>query len=368
MDDFDFRMEGRGNPRAPKGMFQKSQNTGPKGVKKDYEDAKEAVRIQKNFDRMRSERALERNVTGTQNFYIDDLVHEMEQLDQPITQTEEEKQRSRAKENLRARKNRAFDDSFSDEASDSDDERQFNKFREERLKFIKAQLPSYGSYMKADSLEELAELLKNNHELCFVVVHVYQNKNPCCISLHLTFEHIATQFPHVAFVRMRSDVALGASYEAAALPTLLLYKGSKLHKSVMSVGAILGVKPGDRDVVQFLANHDVLKMPTMGLENITRQDKRQWKEDYEEGNSDSDGENSYSQKNKAIRSSTLTSGFGTTGFDSNLLRTTRTAGLFGEDDDAYGNNSGVGSSSGFVPRSTAQAVEDDDDDDFFNDI
>lgn len=108
---------------------------------------------------------------------------------------------------------------------------------------------------------EFANLVKSVHELCYVVCHLYQNNLEACVRLNLIFESLAPQFPHVKFVRLRSNEAM-AGFKAAGLPALLVYKGGQMVTQALRVTDALPKVFGDLDVAKLLQAKGILTVPT----------------------------------------------------------------------------------------------------------
>jgi hypothetical protein len=322
-DDYDWRMVGRGEgPRAPKGLHAKSENTGPKGVKRDYEIAKQNQAIKWRFEAMRKERAARQMSSQMSNLHTDgdgsaaearaaalsgdsafsrdaprhvptrfsggedddaaqssksaadDMRNRrIQALKAAAEQQREEQQQQRGKSS-------AGGDSGDD--LDSDEEAAFQRYKADRIRAVQASMPTFGSYVRAQRFDELAELIKGAHELQRTIVHVYENTSRACVSLHLTFEAMAPLYPHVAFIRVRSSEAMGSGYDAKGLPTLLLYKADKLATSLIAAATVLGETPSDAAVAEFLAKHGMLAVPTGGTDAITRRRRAVWDEGNQE--------------------------------------------------------------------------------------
>lgn len=280
-------MEGRGLPTAPpKSLRQGSRNTGPKGVRHDYAEAKKNMIINRTFDAMRTDRMILQNSHAMRNFYL----NEKDTSTAVSGANSEERIREKEKERYNRRRRHTKEDyEDSDEYnSDSDDERQFEKFKEEKIREMQASLPTFGNYAKAETFDDLAYFIKANHDLSYLVVHVYENTNRTSLSMHLTFENLAPQFPYVAFVRIRASIAM-PNYESEGLPTLLIYKGTKLYKSVIAVGMLIGPLPSDHQVAQLLAGEGVLTIPTGGIDKLDfSMNRKVWDEGYESDDNDVD--------------------------------------------------------------------------------
>jgi len=74
---------------------------------------------------------------------------------------------------------------------------------------------------------------------------------PACVRLHLIFQAIAPQFQHVHFTRILRD-DFKSTFDPAALPTFLIYRGSKMTTSMVAVAGDLGPDFTDGTVVNFL--------------------------------------------------------------------------------------------------------------------
>lgn len=267
-NDLDIRLTRKPGVSAtsvPRSLYKQSCNTGPKGVKRDYEIAKRNLIAEKRFDALRAHREFHH------------LANQMTQFH--LTESQPEQKSAAAKEK---KKDALLDDDGSnsddsifgkdDDGFDSEEERLFEKMKRDRIAALQNSLPTFGEYYRVDTFEDFTVLIKSAHELAITVVHVYQNYIPACQSLHLTFELIAPQFPHVCFVRIRSDELFkNRKYSPKGLPTLLLYRGENLfHSSVpATIEAFGGVEdPHPRTVVQWLADKGCLKLPTGGLDKL----------------------------------------------------------------------------------------------------
>jgi len=121
-------------------------------------------------------------------------------------------------------------------------------------------LPRYGTYVRV-STDELAQIVKSENEYVYVVVHLYQNHIEACARTNVAIEQLAPQFPYVHFVRIRSTEAM-PNYSDLGLPTLLIYKGTKLVESLIRITDAIGKNIDATSVGRLLHSHHVLRMPT----------------------------------------------------------------------------------------------------------
>lgn len=297
----DLRMFGRRDhsqhygPKASK--IRPSQATGPKGVKKDYEEAKMNMQIHRVFEAMRLGRQIKEGTLGSKKYHLESEVgggggrggggrgggDSGEELNQrsdigaaaaSATEAATEMLRMQSEEDSKKNQVKAErglqGDSDDDDDLFGDDDALLEKIRAQRISEIQAALPTYGVYTRMHTLKEMSECIHSTHELTKTVVHVYENRILPCLALHLTFEHIAPQFPHVQFIRVRADEAM-KGYKDAGLPTLLIYTGSQLTESLIGLAPVLGLQPSDMKVVQYLADKGVLKVPTGGITQMSKE-------------------------------------------------------------------------------------------------
>jgi hypothetical protein len=231
-------------PEAPKSLQPAgpAQNTGPKGVKADFELAKRNQAGINFREKLQRERALEAKAKGQVNLNLESN----DKKDQKDTDKTEKAKSKKHHE---------------DEEEDNDDE-EFQKYKLKMMQAIQTvqnSLPVFGEFTRVSS-EEYMETVKSVHELTYVVAHVYENHVADCSKLNVCFEELAPQFDHVRFIRVKST-ELFKNYSEAGLPTLLICKGGKMIHSFTRVTTNFTKACKTKEVAQFLAGLKVLKMP-----------------------------------------------------------------------------------------------------------
>lgn len=269
-DEYDFRMEGHGGASSnaqPRAKWNgKSQNTGPKGVKKDYEDAKKATRINREIDALRRERLIRQHVSGKKMWYLDNnnqvrgYTRQVDESGKSVEPEKDEEHEGRGK----------FRHSRLEDASTDEEYLRLKRQREQQLQFyqdeiIERQADLCGMYVRAANLDTVATMLAQGHPDAISILHVYDNANPVCQVVHLIMEDLAQMFQHVMFFRARQEEIL-PNFDKRFLPTLIIYKGTKKISEIIGCGTIWGLKPDDEQVVKTLAEGGWLQMPTNGLE------------------------------------------------------------------------------------------------------
>lgn len=225
-----------------------SANTGPKGVKADFEEAKANLRDIRMMAKMRQFRDVDRMANGPSD--LSGFKEHVGHTPAPKTRAEEEDEDSSS-------------DSFSDE--DSDDEA-FQRYKLERIQQVQNSLPSFGTHDRIETNNALAGAVKNVHELVYVLVHVYENNSPACTSLNLCMESLAPQFTHIKFCRIRSSDCM-KNFNRQGLPTLMIYRGGKPVKTFIRVHDTIPPPFSDLKLAQFLQKEGILMMPGSNLFN-----------------------------------------------------------------------------------------------------
>eukprot|EP00954_Amorphochlora_amoebiformis_P007147 555444-Amorphochlora_amoeboformis.AAC.1 len=235
--DLDMRMGGKGGgppagmmPKVRKGS--KASNTGPKGVKADYEEAKMIQAFKNLRAAMRAEREIKKKATGKTNFVA--AVNKAE----------------------KGASTRQGGDEDEDEDFDEDDDEFFDKYKKQQIELIKNSLPTFGSFNRVSRTAFIQETEKE-HDLVYIVVHLYRNHIPSCIRLNLILEDLAPQFHHVKFLRTRAN-DLVEGFSDIALPMLLVYRGGDVAHTIPQVTKHFPRGWEDKDVVEFLAKKGIL--------------------------------------------------------------------------------------------------------------
>jgi len=248
----DVRMNSLPTP-APPELMPNNHNTGPKGVLSDFDLAKQNLAKKRLMEKLRSEKQTERMANGFKDLSV---------LANP-TEVTDSKQKGNEKNKAKA------EDGEEEEEEEEEEEQDeaFQQYKLQRIHAIQNSLPSYGTHNRVD-FNELANILKEENEFVNIVVHLYQNNIEACVKVNLAMETLAPQFPHVHFVRIRSDEAI-KKYNVAGLPTILVYRNGVLKNSFIRIIDELGINIDATKLAKFLASHNILRLPT-GEENAQK--------------------------------------------------------------------------------------------------
>jgi len=245
----DARMNTLPEPIPPqlRSNKQGAANTGPKGVLADYDMAKQNLSNKRMMERLRRDQQLDRMASG----FKDLSVLGLSTPDIPNS-TSDKKEAEESDQDT--------DENDKDNDNDDDngeEDEAFQQYKLQRIRAIQNSLPHYGTFVRVN-FSELADIIKKENEFVNLVVHLYQNNVESCGKVNIALEVLAPQFPHVHFVRIRSDEAI-AKYSPAGLPTLLVYRNGSLIHSFIRITDHLSVDAPK--LVKFLASNNVLRIP-----------------------------------------------------------------------------------------------------------
>merc|ERR1712154_481286 len=140
--------------------------------------------------------------------------------------------------------------------------------------------PRYGNTMEMTAWtfqKEGDEAPKN----VFVVIHVYQDYVERCARMNYAIAQVAKSYPHIKFLRARSDRLGLNDYPEIGLPTFIVFKNGEQLQNHIAVHEQLGKSPFDvKDVEAFLIKHKVIEpvivIPDIGgdgQEDVVETDK-----------------------------------------------------------------------------------------------
>jgi len=187
-----------------------SKNTGVKGVKEDYKNAKKQMELDYEIEQQMKQMLLERISSGA-------TLNPGEKSISAATMLEIERRRKRR------------DDSDSDDEYKRDDDTDFmDKYRQSRLSQLRygTHFPTFGEIREVDPFE-FAEEVDSTDARVHVVVHMYEPYVPACKELNKIFEELARRMPYAKFLRLHAFKA-NSNLDPVALPILMIHKGGEL--------------------------------------------------------------------------------------------------------------------------------------------
>ncbi|GBG33219.1 Phosducin-like protein [Hondaea fermentalgiana] len=193
----------------------RKNNTGPKGVKADYEEAKAIMRRRIETKKLQDLEAFKRQGYGA-------------------TTTEESiSYHSRAQRGLVGSHVRKYDadaEDNSDEDGDSDDDDEaflaaYRQHRMDQMSGLNA-LPKFGRVIPVDKFQFLDEI-DNADPRTFVVTHIYEEYIAACRKMNQVLEQLAQKQSHVKICKLVATEA-DQTLSHRALPAFLVYRAGEI--------------------------------------------------------------------------------------------------------------------------------------------
>mmetsp|Transcript_13722 Transcript_13722/g.16629 ORF Transcript_13722/g.16629 Transcript_13722/m.16629 type:complete len:326 (-) Transcript_13722:138-1115(-) len=184
-------------------------NTGPKGVKADYEEAKRIVRRQNETKVLRDQEYLKQTV------YASTTDQASISYSSTKNQQNEGEQESIVK------------DYDADEESD-DDEKVLLQMRKLRLQQLReaASLPQFGRPIEVGKFEFLDQV-DNADPRTPVVVHLYEDYLASCRRINELIDRLAQKHPFIKFLKLKATEA-DQTLSHKALPAFMVYKNGNM--------------------------------------------------------------------------------------------------------------------------------------------
>jgi len=246
-EELKHKMESRydfDEPRARAKQGRKTCHTGPKGVLTDYEEAKL---------KMRARRLQEK------------IVSQKKEL-----RTEHKAQSNETTETLDS------DDALEDLQDDDEiDDELLAQYKQHKLNVMEATRPRFGNTMEvtAWTFEKEVDGAPRN---VWVVVHVYQDYMERCARMNYCIAQVAKSYPHIKFMRARSDKLGLDNYPEVGLPTFIVFRNGEQLQNHIAVHTLIGNPFDVKDVEAFLIRNKVIEPVVVipDLHDVQREKQR----------------------------------------------------------------------------------------------
>ncbi|OXA37248.1 phosducin-like protein isoform X3 [Folsomia candida] len=225
-----------------------SQNTGPKGVLRDWELYKEHQEIL----RREEEQNLIRMVKESS------LSCRTEREDQQAAEMLEEIHEKIADEV-------GTDPDLEDLLSD----KVLEQFIQKRMELMSSGegasgadcFPRFGvGLVEIASGDEFLQIVDGSDPRVPVVVHIYDDQHPECARLNECLASLSELYPRVQFCKMRArEGGMSAVFQAKGVPALLVYKGGSLIGNYVRLGDEFGTEFYVGDVENFLIENGMIE-------------------------------------------------------------------------------------------------------------
>jgi len=241
-------------PRARAKQGRKTCHTGPKGVLTDFEEAKLKMRARRIDDKIEREKKVYMNIGND----LDETAYRLQVIDlNTIKPTAKELRTEHKSESNEPTETVDSDDALEDEEEDIDEEL-LAQYKQHKLNVMEATRPRFGNTMEvtAWTFEKEIERAPKN---IWVVVHVYQDYMERCARMNYCIAQVAKAYPHIKFMRARSDRLGLDNYPEVGLPTFIVFRNGEQLQNHIAVHTQIGNPFDVKDVEAFLIQHKVIQ-------------------------------------------------------------------------------------------------------------
>eukprot|EP01006_Ploeotia_vitrea_P050502 TRINITY_DN67468_c8_g2_i2.p1 TRINITY_DN67468_c8_g2~~TRINITY_DN67468_c8_g2_i2.p1 ORF type:complete len:371 (+),score=186.39 TRINITY_DN67468_c8_g2_i2:19-1131(+) len=280
---------------APRGGRQ--YNTGPKGVKADYEIAKKNLRAKRMREALEVERKLKDVALGKEKLVLKSQASKL----RAKAQAEAGKKKRDALGSDDEHPDTDEEDSESDPdfRSDDEDDDAFKQYKLDRFKKLAADVAMrrFGKYERV-GVAQLAAAVSEAWSETITIVHMYENHVEACARVHLALERLADEFKYVQFLRVRASECI-RNFNDKGLPTFMVYKGKKHVQTIVAFSREFpGNKFSDQDVVDFFDKRGLLNPPDANASSAASDEQQQQQQENNNNKGKSAHAGSFLQHNK----------------------------------------------------------------------
>ncbi|CAB0004771.1 unnamed protein product [Nesidiocoris tenuis] len=216
-------------PKEPVGKWEgSSQNTGPKGVIKDWQRFKQ-LEIEKRQEQELEKLELAKKLCLTMS------------NPEPQTQQQEEED--------------------PELAALMNDEQFLEEFRKQRMQemMIQSRTPKFGHVLHLSSGEEFLKAIDGEDKSTTVIVHIYEESVKACKTMNQSLAQLAKQYPNIKFCRMvGSSAGMSHRFKIDGVPALIVYKEGNVIGNFVRITDELGDEFYDGDVENFLIENGII--------------------------------------------------------------------------------------------------------------
>ncbi|CAF0747205.1 unnamed protein product [Didymodactylos carnosus] len=223
-----------------------TENTGPKGVIKDWQRFKQLETENRN-NQEKEKAELIKKLSLSCRSHLDE-------------ERDQERQ-----------KNEAAKDDLDDEFFDAEDEF-LKEYRAKLMNEIQHRIsnaPRFGKVIQLTRDEYTHAIDKENKNVT-VVVHIYEESKPACKTMNTCFHVLAEQYSLVKFCRIQaSDAELSRKFIATGCPAILVYREGKILGNFVSLTNEFGDEFYPSDIENLLLENNLL--PSLECSSSIRQ-------------------------------------------------------------------------------------------------
>jgi len=241
-------------PRAAAKQGRKTCHSGPKGVLTDYEEAKLKMRARRLEEKIYSEKKKYLNFGNS----ADETAHRLRVIDLNTAKPTAKELRTEHKSESNLDSADSDDDGLEDPEHPEIDEELLAQYKRHKLNVLEATRPRYGDTkeLTAWTFEKEVESAPRN---IWVVVNVYQDYMERCARMNYCVAEVAKSYPHIKFMRARSDRLGLDNYPEVGLPTFIVFRNGQQLQNHIAVHTLIGNPFDVKAVEAFLIRNGVIQ-------------------------------------------------------------------------------------------------------------
>ncbi|XP_029174666.1 phosducin-like protein [Nylanderia fulva] len=137
----------------------------------------------------------------------------------------------------------------------------------------------FGKVFDLESADQFLQAIDEEDKSVTIIVHIYEDNVPGCEAMNGCLISLAKEYPHVKFCKILGSIAgLSKKFKKFGLPALLVYKKGQVLGTFVHMTDHLGMDFYSSDVEMFLIEHGMLPdkncVPLIISKNETTSDKK----------------------------------------------------------------------------------------------
>jgi len=207
------------------------------------------LRARRNEEAIAREKKVYMNTDSSQN------AQPFQMLKQPPIK----KKNSMTKDYFSDKKEKTHEEEEEEEEEDEDDDdnEMMLAYKLEKMQMLDDHAPVFGDMTEVTAWTFENEVYKAPPNL-LVIVNVFQDYLERCARMNHCLAEVAKAFPHVKFLRARSDRIGLDDYPEIGLPTLIIFQGGEQKHNLIACHELIGLPLTPFKVEKFLIEQKIL--------------------------------------------------------------------------------------------------------------
>lgn len=119
--------------------------------------------------------------------------------------------------------------------------------------------PSFGSIFQLNDGNEFLNAIDNAPKDAVIIIHLYEDGNPCCDAMNGCLTCLANDYRHIKFCKLKASAArVSRRFQRMGVPAFLIYKNGQMLGNFVRLGDEFGEDFFASDVESFLIEHGML--------------------------------------------------------------------------------------------------------------